>query len=114
MVTRQKITEAAVLKRPNIKRPRHRNTQAHHENNNSAKKKHDHRKNGRERKTTKSRGWTRNNKDEKRKRGGGEEAAPDPLAIKKLGCGGIHSAKAARRSVFPTGLIKGATNRATG
>ena len=49
MKTRQKITEAAILKRPSIKRPRHRSTHAHHANNNSAKRRHEHRKNRRRR-----------------------------------------------------------------
>ena len=70
MKTRQKITEAAILKRPSIKRPRHRNTQAHHANNNSAKRRHDHRKNRkRRRKRKKSHGWTSNSKHEKTKKG---------------------------------------------
>ena len=64
MKTRQKITEAAILKRPSIKRPRHRSTQAHHANNNSAKRRHEHRKNRRMRKRKKSRGWKRNGRDE--------------------------------------------------
>ena len=55
MKTRQKITEAAILKRPSIKRPRHRSTHAHHANNNSAKRRHEQRKN-RRRRRKKSRG----------------------------------------------------------
>ena len=53
MKTRQKITEAAILKRPSIKRPRHRSTHAHHANDNSAKRRHDH---GNNRRRKKSRG----------------------------------------------------------